>query len=88
MIRDDDGSWHCGNCGHALTIDRRLAMETALEMADLPGPCSAGDMTFAELGVYVRNLELRWMEDQRQIRQLQRRTGDPLSFPVPIRPAC
>jgi hypothetical protein len=61
----------CAECGHELQVDQSLAMETALSLADDDGPCSAKNMTFAQTALYIRRLELRWMEDQRRIRLLE-----------------
>jgi hypothetical protein len=47
-------------------------METALSLSADDGPCSAKNMTFAQTALYIRRLELRWMDDQRRIRQLER----------------
>jgi hypothetical protein len=53
-------------------VDKGLAMETALSLMADDGPCSAKNMTFAETALYIRTLELRWMEDQRRIHNLER----------------
>lgn len=62
----------CADCGHYLEVDQSLAMETALSLTDQEGPCSAKNMTFAQTALYIRTLELQWMENQRRIHALER----------------
>jgi len=47
-------------------------METALSLMGDDGPCSAKNMSFAQTAMYIRTLELRWMENQRRIHELER----------------
>ncbi|HEX6511719.1 MAG TPA: hypothetical protein VF157_05435 [Chloroflexota bacterium] len=47
-------------------------METALSLTGDEGPCSAKNMSFAQIALYIRTLELRWMADQRRIHELER----------------
>lgn len=85
MRRCGDG-WVCSSCGHNLEIDKSLAMQIALTMMGDDGPCSAKSMSFAQTAVYIRRLELRWMQDQRRIRDLERE-ANALPAPFQERPA-
>jgi len=77
----------CSHCGHELQIDKRLAMETALSIQGDEGPCSAKNMSFAQTALYIRTLELRWMQDQRRVRELERHIQHLTSLPFDSRQA-
>jgi len=77
----------CSNCGADIEVDKTLAMETALTLMGDEGPCSAKNMTFAQTAVYIRTLELRWMENQRRIRELEQQVKLLTGLPFQDRPA-
>ena len=77
----------CAECGRNLEVDQGLAMETALSLMGDEGPCSAKNMTFAQTALYIRTLELRWMENQRRIYRLERELKMLTELPFPERAA-
>ncbi|MHB8620919.1 MAG: hypothetical protein ACYDAG_15320 [Chloroflexota bacterium] len=63
----------CRLCGQSVTLDCDLVLAAILDAAALDGhPSSASGMTIEEIVSYVRQLELRWMADQRTIYRSQR----------------
>ena len=62
-------------------------METALTLQGDDGPCSAKNMSFAQTAVYIRTLELRWMQDQRRVRELEQQVRLLTQLPFEERPA-
>ena len=63
----------CRLCGHGPIPNCDLVLAAILDAAALDGhPSSASGMTIEEIVSYVRELELRWMADQRTIYRSQR----------------
>ena len=63
----------CRLCGQSVTLDCDLVLAAILDAAALDGhPSSASGMTIEEIVSYVRQLELRWLADQRTIYRSQR----------------
>jgi hypothetical protein len=86
-VKRSGDRWLCSECGHHLEVDQSLAMETALSLTGDDGPCSAKNMTFAQTALYIRTLELRWMDDQRRIHRLERELKMLAEVPFPERAA-